>query len=307
MILMSNFPERIYFISDIHANLPALDAVLYLIYGQGPDPKIYSLGDDVGYGPYPKETLDVLIETGIESVPGNHDRPIARDEDIFRANELTNNIAHWTHDRLKQAGKMYLDYLNSDRLTRGWEFGNRNIILGHGSTTGDYYKYILEWKDMYDLFEWMEEPEQQHDISIVGHTHQQLLCEERYSGNEPKHKIYRLKKDELPSLTHNKGWESTDEERYSTYRYRLDPDKKYIINPGSVGKTRDKIPRAAFAYLEKDNDDLSVVFVKLDYDIPKLIGRFYRVNAEELMKKPEQVGSPLFPEEEHIVKYLIGK
>jgi predicted phosphodiesterase len=68
---------RIALISDIHANLPALEAVLTGIDGDSSIDAAYHLGDLVGYAPWPNEVVDLLRSRGITGVAGNYDSTTA--------------------------------------------------------------------------------------------------------------------------------------------------------------------------------------------------------------------------------------
>lgn len=280
--------ETITFFGDTHSNSPALEASLNFIFKRDPNSGIFSPGDDAGYGPDPAGAMKILKRYGIKSVQGNHDGPVAKNEDMpgvaEEHAELVNRIIHWNHDRLEEAGEGYLEHLGSYPLDIRLEFGGRslpfstkprfggrNIILSHGNPKyGDEFRYVEDIGDEEEVIRWMEEQEPQYDICVVGHTHKQRLS------------AYKKNKKELIS---KKKWKTTDGDTFSTRRLRLDRNKKYIINPGSVGQARDNKSRACFAYLEKDWGGLYVVFVQLDYDIPELIGKFNEANLAESLKK----------------------
>src|SRR5687767_15262578 len=105
-------------ISDIHANLPALEAVLRHIDGARPVAATYHLGDLVGYAPWPNETVALLQERGIAGVAGNYDSTVATDykhcgckyEDA-RQEELSHLSYEWTRQHTSAAVKRLLDEL----------------------------------------------------------------------------------------------------------------------------------------------------------------------------------------------------
>ena len=81
-------------ISDVHANLPALEAVLASVRRQSGIAATYHLGDLVGYAPWPNETVALLRERGIPGVAGNYDSPSAL---------ITNTAAAGTRTRARRS------------------------------------------------------------------------------------------------------------------------------------------------------------------------------------------------------------
>ena len=109
---------RIALISDIHANLPALEAVLAAIDSDATIDVIYHLGDLVGYAPWPNEVIGVLRERGIAGVAGNYDSTTAthykhcgcRYEDA-RQEELSHVSYAWTREHVSSETKAWLGSL----------------------------------------------------------------------------------------------------------------------------------------------------------------------------------------------------
>jgi len=97
---------RIAFISDIHANLVALQAVLKDIDGRKVD-RILCCGDIVGYYPFPNETIATLQEQGIEGIVGNHDRAVLM-ADTSWMNEFAAEAVRWTVEHLSASSREYL-------------------------------------------------------------------------------------------------------------------------------------------------------------------------------------------------------
>src|SRR6185436_17580401 len=105
---------RLALISDIHANLPALQAVLADIDRRGVD-AAYHLGDLVGYAPWPNETVALIRERGIPGIAGNYDSTVAADykhcgckyEDP-KQEELSHLSYAWTRSHVSSRTKSFL-------------------------------------------------------------------------------------------------------------------------------------------------------------------------------------------------------
>ncbi|MDP2653059.1 MAG: YfcE family phosphodiesterase [Candidatus Omnitrophota bacterium] len=128
---------KIAVISDIHANLPALDAVLRDIVRQKPD-DVWHLGDFTGYGPFPDQTVRRIKAAGIKSIIGNYDLKVL---DFSKRKSLWKKIKdpskffsfQWTASRLSPDSKAFLRGL---RVTRPLTAGGKTFLLTHGSPAG---------------------------------------------------------------------------------------------------------------------------------------------------------------------------
>ncbi len=124
-------------ISDVHANLEALQAVLDDV---SPADVLYCGGDIVGYGANPNECCELLRQRGVQSVRGNHDNTCATLEDIEPCNSMARASFHWTHERLTDENK---DWLRSLPL----ELNVDGMSLVHGCPGTDHDKlntYVLD-------------------------------------------------------------------------------------------------------------------------------------------------------------------
>lgn len=149
-------------ISDIHANLPALEAVMGELKGLGPD-RILCAGDLVGYNPFPNEVIEVVRKEGVHSILGNHDRAtLTGDVSYFSENAMKSIL--WTRDVVTDASTGYLLTLpDRDEL----KFGKCRILLVHGSPRdNDEYVPAMDAKDW--PFNGLDA-----DVLVMGHTHQQ--------------------------------------------------------------------------------------------------------------------------------------
>jgi putative phosphoesterase len=162
---------RVAVITDIHANLPALQAALRRIDELGVD-AVYCCGDLVGYGPHPNEVCALMAERKIPTIYGNYDYAIARDlEDCGCAyvtphdRELGQRSVDWTLAHTDQASKDYMRGLPFDmRLT----VGETAVHLVHGSPRKvNEYLFAEKPARLYERLAAAEEA----DVLVFGHTH----------------------------------------------------------------------------------------------------------------------------------------
>jgi diadenosine tetraphosphatase ApaH/serine/threonine PP2A family protein phosphatase len=198
-------------ISDIHANLTALEAVLA---DAGLVDAVWCLGDLVGYGPDPNECIDRIRELpNLQCIMGNHDAAAVGSIEVEVFNPEARKTVLWTQERLTQANKDFLCNL-PERIDLDY------ITLVHGSPFRPVWEYLLDTRSATISFEFFETP-----YCFVGHTHlpvSYLLPDDRTTAQliVPEH---------ATSMT-------------------LAP--RAILNPGSVGQPRDHDPRAAYAILD---------------------------------------------------------
>jgi predicted phosphodiesterase len=199
-------------ISDVHANIDALDPVLAAIDGLGAD-RIVCLGDVVGYNATPNECADILRERDIPSILGNHDAVACNVEDPWGFNPVALAAAMWTRDQLSEANIEWLRGL-PDILAFG------AFAAVHGAPK-NHNTYLFTWEDILPHLYFLEE--QNCNICFMGHTH-------------------------TPGIFSADGVYSVDDDA----RFSLGSEKSYFINPGSVGQPRDGDPRAAFGLLDTE-------------------------------------------------------
>ena len=153
---------RIAVISDIHSNLPALEAVLEDL---GRVDEILCAGDLVGYASQPNEVVDLLRRRGIPAVMGNHDYAAVTGE-VEWFNPSARRAALWTRERLTEENRRYLRSLPEElRLTRE---GVR-IYLVHGSPRDPLFEYVFPDLPQRQLLELVRGVEAQ--VILLGHTH----------------------------------------------------------------------------------------------------------------------------------------
>ena len=208
---------RLLLISDIHANLPALEAVIKEAKKVGFD-AVYCAGDIVGYYPWPNEVTKWVEENVKECVMGNHDAIIAGivPPDYFSSAAYEAII--WTLKELTEDNKRFISQLPFYRKFDG-------TFLVHDTPLQPMSMYyILTPEDALEVFRQTD-----YQITIFGHTHIPVLY--AYNGKELR-VVYDMDGFELKN-----GY-------------------RYLINPGSVGQPRDGIPLASFLIWDTENGKL---------------------------------------------------
>lgn len=199
---------RILILSDIHANLTALEAVLA---EAGEIDAVWCLGDLVGYGPDPNECIARIRSLpNLVCILGNHDAAVIDQLDDSSFNPEARQAILWTREVLWEGSALFLKGLPEKAELDG-------VTLAHGSPRQPVWEYLLDPASATRSFEYFEKP-----YCFVGHTHLPVifqLSEENSSAH-------------IETLVAN------------TCRY-LSP--RAILNPGSVGQPRDRDPRAAYA------------------------------------------------------------
>ena len=217
---------RIAVISDIHSNLEALDAVLG---GLGEVDAVWHLGDIVGYGPRPQAVVDRLRAAGTIGVRGNHDDAAGGGDSIEFFNPDGFRAMEWTRTRIDERTRLFLAGLPERRVPDGSDF-----TLAHGSPSDPIWEYVASQDVAQANLSAFDTP-----YCLVGHTHLPIVYRE--SGGRMK-------------AVHVDG--RTD--------LALD-GRRMILNPGSVGQTRDGDPRAS--YLVIDTDAGRVTWHRVEYDV----------------------------------------
>ena len=206
-------------ISDIHGNIEALEAVLDDIQSQNIQ-EIYCLGDIIGYGPNPRECIDLVMQNSVMTLLGNHDEGALFDPNGF--NIGAERAIFWTRSQLETGGE-------SSQRERRWDYLAelpRTHRLGpflfvHGSPRNPLSEYIFP-EDIYNhrkmerLFQLVER------YCFQGHTHVPGVFTEGYQFFAP---------------------EEIDHE------YTLG-EGKMMVNVGSVGQPRDGDSRACYLILD---------------------------------------------------------
>lgn len=217
-------------ISDIHANLPALQAVLEHIQ-RSDTPAIYHLGDLVGYAPWPNETVDLLRSLRIHGVAGNYDSTVGTDykhcgckyEDPHQE-ELSHLSYEWTRRNVSASSKQHLAELpfRLDLRPLGGHTPGPKVILVHGTPTLNTLYWTEDRPDSFCTQMANIAGAKAGDVLAFGHTH--------------------------------KPW------------YR-EVEGIHFVNTGSVGRPKDGDWRAGFVALEVEGKDVRVAFTRVEYDL----------------------------------------
>lgn len=234
---------KIALFSDIHANLPALEAFFKDVDARKPD-AIYCLGDLVGYNIWPNEVINEVRKRGIPTIAGNYDFGIGRHSDdcgcAYKTDDEKANGAvsiSFTNEIVNDEERAYLRTLPA-HIKVEFQLNNdkMNLLLVHGSPRR-INEYLFEDREEKSMLRIMHDADA--DIMCFGHTH------------KPYHRILN---------------DGTD----GQYHYR------HAINIGSVGKPKDHNPRGGYVLLHIDEhssiidkDSIQVEFIRFDYDIEK--------------------------------------
>lgn len=234
---------KIALFSDVHANLPALEAFFEDLETRDID-AVYCLGDLVGYNIWPNEVINEVRRRGIPTIAGNYDFGIGHSSDdcgcAYKSDEEKVNGAvsiSYTNSVTGLAERRYLRTLPAHiRLEFQLNNDKLNVLLVHGSPR-KINEYLFEDRDAKSMLRIMEQADA--DVMCFGHTH------------KPYHRV----------LEHQG-------EGIGAYRH--------AINIGSVGKPKDGDPRGGYVLLtihentsKLDKATVSCEFIRFNYDIEK--------------------------------------
>jgi predicted phosphodiesterase len=230
-------------ISDIHANLPALEAVLADIAGQPEVTGIYHLGDLVGYAPWPDETVALIEQSGIPGIAGNYDSTVATDykhcgckyEDPVQ--EALSHVSYgWTRAHVSPATKRFLAALpfRIDILPNGGHLAGPRLALVHGTPTLNTVYWTEGRSEEFCLKMAAHAGLEAGDVIAFGHTH------------KPWHR-------EIQGM--------------------------HFVNTGSVGRPKDGDRRAGYVLLSMDEGNVVIEVRRVEYDLDRAMAG---IRASEL-------------------------
>jgi len=238
---------KLAFISDVHANLPALTAVLKEIKQHSPD-DIYCLGDLVNFAGWDNQVIDLIRQYDITCIQGNHDEGIGYRREDFPFSYSNEAQKHFGHLSILRVNKVITDENRrflADlpfmlQLEFRFPFHHIRLAMVHGSISSNNEYVQKDTSDEY-LLEMMDTVNA--DVLLMGHTHipyhKAIFCEEE------NRKIYR-----------------------------------HVINVGSVGKPKNDTTDACYCLVEIHNnadlsspDALKVHFYDVSYNTQEVIDR----------------------------------
>jgi predicted phosphodiesterase len=256
---------RVLILSDIHANLVALETVLRTASGQYDT--VWCLGDVVGYGPRPNECVELMREQAALCIMGNHDwavldRPGINVDDF---NPNARQAVLWTREVLTAPNRQYLEQL---LVTPVRPPGLKELLLTHASPRQPVWEYIETPSVAIENFAIFSE-----QLCFVGHTHKPAIYLWRLQDDDQQdsgaHEIDFSHDDSdndsdnyLDSPDPFLGEQRVTHSRVTVLclqpqpnsRIQLDVSerRRMIVNPGSVGQPRDRDVRAAYAIFDTD-------------------------------------------------------
>jgi predicted phosphodiesterase len=222
---------RYLILSDIQGNWDALVAVRRHLREQSCDVTLV-LGDLVGYGADPDRVVSAVrrLPEPLYIVRGNHDRVVTDLSLAVGFNEAAQRSAQWTAEHLEESNLRYLG-----RLPAGPMEVAPGVAICHGSPL-DEDDYLLSISGAAEVFAAYPTP-----VTFFGHTH-------------------------IPSAFSMDGdAASVRGTRVAEGTMELDPDQRYLLNPGSVGQPRDRDPRASF--MTYDDETRAACWHRVDYPV----------------------------------------
>jgi diadenosine tetraphosphatase ApaH/serine/threonine PP2A family protein phosphatase len=234
---------RLAFISDIHANLEALEAVLADIDGRDVD-DIYCLGDVVGYGANPNECADIISRRCKSVLLGNHDAVATGLLTTQHFNVHARIAIEWTAETLTPENKKFLAaqplVKTTDTLT---------MVHATPYQPGMWY-YITSLEEAYFNFQSFDT-----NICLVGHTHIPMI----------------IALDDEEIYVH--------QEKNIVFKDR--ENLRLLINIGSVGQPRDRNPKCSYGILDTEEGRISLY--RVPYDIAKTQSKMKKIKMPDFL------------------------
>ena len=235
-------------LSDIHGNLEALETVLAHAKKNGCEEYICG-GDVVGYNANPSECIDKVREMDMPCVKGNHDEYVANESlDLSTFNPVAAAAVEWTREQLSEEQLEWLRKLRYLRLVDSFS-------IVHATMDGPHnWAYVQSKMDAAASFTYQTTP-----VCFHGHTHVPVAFTE--------------------------GLDITSD-FYETVK--VERNKRYFVNVGSVGQPRDGDPRAAYAIYDTAN--VTIKLHRLDYDLERTQGKIRDAGLPERLADRLAVG-----------------
>jgi predicted phosphodiesterase len=233
---------RFLLLSDVHANLTALDAALEAVEGRWE--RAFCLGDVVDYGPDPNEATERVKALAPVIIRGNHDKAVAGLIDLEDFNPVAQVAAQWTREQMRPENLAYIAQLPAGPKSVD------GLTLVHGAYEDEDEYVFVPGQAMGGL---VESPT---DVTFFGHTHHQG----GFSYHDGQIRMIQPRPEPGAKFA----------------ALRLEPGTRYLINPGSIGQPRDGDPRAAFAIADQDYQVIE--YWRVPYDIAAVQKRMEKAN-----------------------------
>lgn len=230
---------RVAIVSDLHANLEAVQAVFARIDALGVD-QVVCLGDVVGYNANPNEVVAELRRRRIPCVQGNHDAMAASEEAPVEFGSLARGAILWTRRALAPDHRAYLGSL-PDRVRIG-----RDAVGVHGAPS-HRDRYVLSAAEAAEEFAVAAARMPEARVVFFGHTHLPV--------------IFRDRGGRVAAVWSSRGAGADGE----SATIALEPPGRYLVNPGGVGQPRDGLTTAPFAIY--DDTTATVRIERVAYDL----------------------------------------
>jgi diadenosine tetraphosphatase ApaH/serine/threonine PP2A family protein phosphatase len=243
---------KVAILTDIHSNMPALEAVLAAIDETGIETR-WCLGDVVGYGANPDECTRAVSERCDLSLVGNHDLAVTGEisTDVFSASAAA--AVEWTRANSEESTIEFLKSLKPENT-------EHDVALYHASPRDPVWEYVLAVDQARECI-----AEQAARVSLIGHSHVALWFSD---GEGP------------PGA--DGGGHAEDGKEMDLAEHR------WLLNPGSVGQPRDGDPRAA--WLELDTEAWKATYHRVEYDIDSAAAAIREAGLPELLADRLYIG-----------------
>jgi len=252
---------RLAILSDVHANLPALEAVLDEI-ADADIAATWCLGDIVGYGAQPDECARLISDRCEISLVGNHDLAVLGELEIDTFSAAAAAAVKWTR---ANADVETLEYLRGLRP----QAEAQDVGLYHASPRYPVWEYVL-WPDQ--AAECLAAAPTR--MSLIGHSHVALFFTVESDPDQPVEKAEQAPAEQLRGAQAAAG---------TTLHVA---GGRWLLNPGSVGQPRDGDPRGA--WLELDTESWVAIYHRVDYDLDRAAAAITDSGL------PEQLGKRLY-------------
>ncbi|MCA8951391.1 MAG: metallophosphoesterase family protein [Planctomycetes bacterium] len=244
---------RIGILGDIHGSVEALEAVVAALRDDGVD-LFVQVGDIVGYGPQPSRCIEIVRELGSVVCLGNHDAAVLNLLDTSYFNQFARAAIEWTKSQLREEDLAYL---------RGLPLVVRQppFTVVHGTLhMPEQFGYVISPVEALESLQHQDTP-----LCFVGHSHVPAM----YLANKGSLRDLRVVMNSEAEISY-RGYD------------------RVLINVGSVGQPRDEDPRAAYGFVDTDEQIASIR--RVEYDIAAVQRRILAAGLPEVLANRLSLG-----------------